>query len=157
MMRFVAAIDNKKGVADDSGIPWDLPTDRKFFVDQTADGLILMGYDTYLEFKGPMHGDINYVATRRHKDLRPGFIAVHDVDSFIKEHENEIINNIGGAGLFNSTVTLADELIITQVHADFKCTKFFPPYEEDFMLVSKAEPITENGVSFHYETWKRKQ
>ncbi len=157
MIRFVAAIDEKRGIADDGGIPWDLPTDRKYFVDQTKNGVILMGYATYLEFKKPMHQTPNYVTSRSNKKLKPGFELVIDIPAFLKEHEGEIINNIGGAGLFTSTLQFADELVFTLVHADFNCTKFFPPYEKDFELVSKSEPMTENGTTFHYENWKRKK
>lgn len=156
MIRFIAAIDEKRGIADDNGIPWNLPTDQRYFVDQTKTGIILMGYRTYLEFKRPLHGRINYIATSRSEKLRPGFKTIHDVEKFIKQHSGETINNIGGAGLFNSTIKFADELVLTKVHADFNCTKFFPAYENNFMLVSKAEPITENGTSFHYEIWQRK-
>lgn len=156
MMRFIAAIDEKRGIADDNGIPWDLPTDKKFFVDQTKEGIILMGHATYLEFKEPMHGRINYVATRKDRRLRPGFIAVHDIPSFVKEHKDEVINNIGGAGLFTSTLMFADELVLTPIQADFNCTKFFPPYKDDFQLVHRSEPIKESNVIYHFETWKRK-
>lgn len=157
MIRFVAAIDEKLGIADDEGIPWNLPTDKKYFVNQTRNGLILMGFDTYLEFKKPMHKAPNYVASRSKKELKPGFVLVNDVPAFYEEHKGEIINNIGGAGLFTSTLKYADELVLTLVHGDFNCTKFFPAYEKDFELVNKAEPIIENGITFHYENWKRKR
>jgi len=156
-MRFIAAIDEKRGMADDNGIPWNLPTDQKFFVDQVRTGIVLMGKGTYLEFKKPMHGRTNYVATTGSDNLLPGFEAVHNLPEFIQAHSEETIQNIGGARLFAATLQFADELILTQVYADFHCTKFFPEYEQDFYLVSHEEPITENGVTFRYETWRRKQ
>lgn len=157
MIRFIAAIDEKRGIADDKGIPWDLPTDRKYFRDQTKTGLVLMGYGTYIEFDKPMHHVPNYVASSVDRQLMPGFELVKDVPAFYKQHEGETINNIGGAGVFTSTLEYADELVLTLIHADFHCTKFFPPYEELFELISKEEPITENGITFHYENWKRKK
>ena len=156
MIRFIAAIDSKRGLADDKGIPWDLPTDRKFFVDQTKEGLILMGKGTYLEFKEPMHGRTNYVATYSDEKLKPGFVAVQDVPAFYEEHEGEVINNIGGAGLFTSTLDYADELIITQLQAEFNCTKFFPEFKHKFDLVSRSQPQHENDTTYCFEVWKRK-
>ena len=154
MMRMVAAIDEKYGLADDAGIPWDLPTDKQYFVNQTRQGIILMGRGTYQEFKQPMHGRTNYVATRSPARLRPGFVAVHDVRAFIGQHKADIIQNIGGAGLFTSTLDLADELVLTRIKADFNCTKFFPHFENDFKLVSQSEPMVENGIEFRYEFWR---
>jgi dihydrofolate reductase len=156
MIRCIVAIDEKRGLADDKGIPWNLPTDQKFFVDRAAEGLILMGKQTYLEFDEPMHGRTNYVATRSTDPLRPGFVAVNDVPRFFEEHAGELINNIGGAGLFTSTLQFADELLLTQVQGDFHCTKFFPPYRQDFECINRSKPITENGTTFYFETWRRK-
>lgn len=156
MIRCIVAIDERRGLADDEGIPWNLPSDKKFFVDQTAEGLILMGMGTYREFKKPLHGRTNYVATHSTEQLKPGFVAVHDVPKFFEEHKGKIVNNIGGAGLFASTMQYADELILTLIEADFHCTKFFPSYEDDFMCVSKSNPMTENGTTFTFTVWRRK-
>jgi dihydrofolate reductase len=152
-MRFVAAIDARRGLATDQGIPWHLPTDQRYFVDQTRDGIILMGFGTYVEFDSPMHGRTNYVATRRAEDLLPGFVAVHDIPEFVTAHRVDRINNIGGAGLFDSTLRMADELVLTRIHADFACTKFFPEFEQAFRCVWRSDPVTENGSEFVFETW----
>lgn len=148
MIRCIAAIDGKRGLATEQGIPWDLPTDRKFFVSETEKGLILMGLRTYHEFDEPMHGRTNYVATSSQEPLKPGFVAVPDAATFLTEHRNELVNNIGGAVLFTTTLALADELLLTKLQADFHCTKFFPEYEHLFELAKHSEPITENGVTY---------
>lgn len=153
-MRMIAAIDSRRGIATDDGIPWTLPADQRFFVETTKDGVILMGFNTFREFTSPMHGRVNYVATRRSTPLGTGFVAVPDAAEFVCEHADERINNIGGAGLFRSTLALADELVLTRIEADFHCTKFFPPFEDHFVLATKSEPVEENGVRFTYETWR---
>jgi dihydrofolate reductase len=155
MMRFIAAIDERLGLATDQGIPWTLPTDQRFFVEQTTDGIILMGYGTYVEFDEPMHGRTNYVATLRTDDLKPGFVPVHAVPEFVAEHAGDVVQNIGGAGLFGSTLPLADELVLTRIRADFECTKFFPAFQDAFTLETESAPVTENGVTYTFQTWRR--
>lgn len=153
MMRMIAAIDRARGMATDDGIPWTLPTDQQFFSEQIATGLILMGYGTYVEVEKPLHDHTNYVATHRHAELRPGFEAVHDLPGFLREHASEQIENIGGANLFTTTLALADELVLTRIDGDFGCTKFFPPFEDDFVRTTVSQPVTENGSTFTFETW----
>lgn len=155
MIRSIVAIDSKRGMADDKGIPWDLPTDRKYFVDQTATGTILMGYGTYLEFKTPFHGHTNYVATNRHEQLRPGFLPVADVRKFLQDAKEDVWN-IGGAGLLATTLEYVDELHLTQLEGDFHCTKFLPEFKDKFSLVSESEPHTENGIIFRFQIWRHK-
>ncbi len=115
-----------------------------------------MASGTYREFTKPLHDRTNYVLTHSTEPLRADFEAVADVDIFLKVHAKEQINNIGGANLFTQTIQYADELVLTQIQADFHCTKFFPEYKDAFTCVDRSEPVTENGVSFCFETWRRK-
>jgi dihydrofolate reductase len=138
MIRCIVAADEKNGIATDDGIPWNLPNDTKYFREKTSTGIVLMGIGTYKEFTNPMHDHINYVATHSEEEIRPGFTKVTDVPDFFKKHATETINNIGGAGLFASTIQLANELFITQIEADFSCTKFFPTYKNQKLLPKKV-------------------
>lgn len=156
MVRLIAAIDQKQGIATDTGIPWNLPTDRQFFRSQLAEGLIIMGAGTYRECSRPMQNRTNYVVTHEQGPLRPGFEAVHDIDAFFETHRGERINDVGGASLFAQTLRYADELILTQVLADFHCTKFFPEYVHAFELADQSDLQTENGIRFRFETWRPK-
>lgn len=158
MIRFIAAIDDKRGIADDHGIPWQgkLPTDVKYYRDKLKTGTVLMGYGMYKEVSKPYPGGINYVAAQGQMGgLRPGFKPVDDARKFLSEFKGDIWN-AGGAALFTSTLDLANELYLTRVQGDFNCTKFFPEFESDFELASSSEPITENGITFHFEVWRRK-
>lgn len=156
MIRFIAAIDNRRGIADEHGIPWHgrIPTDVKYYHDKIRTGIILMGYGLYKELSKPYADGVNYVATTdRHVQLREGFEPVYDGREFLKNAKGDVWN-VGGAALFSSTIDLADELYLTQLEGDFRCTKFFPQYEHDFELVSKSEPITENGITFRFTVWR---
>ena len=63
MIRQIAAMDTRRGIATDKGIPWKLPGDAAYFERQTTTGLIVMGWATYSEFSAPLHGRDNYVLT----------------------------------------------------------------------------------------------
>jgi dihydrofolate reductase len=158
MIRFIAAIDSKQGLADEHGIPWQrkLPTDIAYFRAKTKGGIVLMGYRTYEEFDKPLPERRNLVASAKAESLRAGFERVHDASKFLKNTKEDVWV-IGGAALFASTLDLADELYLTRVKGDFHCTKFFPPFEQDFRLESRSEPQTENGITFRFEVWRRKQ
>jgi dihydrofolate reductase len=157
MIRTVVAIDSKRGMADEQGIPWDIPGDKKYFRDRLqSGGLVLMGYGTYLEVRQPFGKLPNYVATSRTETLRDGFVTVADPVEF-SLRATEDVWNIGGAGLLANTMDTLDELYITQLDGDFGCTKFFPPYQDDFELVSEEPPITENGITYRYQVWRRRQ
>jgi dihydrofolate reductase len=156
MIRLIAAIDSTRGVANDKGIPWQgkLPTDAQHYRDQTENGVIVMGYETYTEYDKPLHDRDNYVAARPDSgELKPGFVLVPVLDNFLNEHTNDLVWVIGGAALFGKALKWADELHLTQVDGDFECTKFFPPFAESFSLQSAQVSLTESDITFRFEIW----
>ncbi len=152
----MAAIDEKRGLADNRGIPWygKLPTDIKHYHAEVDGGVILMGYGTYVELSKPLPGR-NLVASGKAEQLRPGFELVADAREFLKNTQDNVWV-FGGAGLFASTFDLVTDLRLTQLEGDFHCTKFFPEFHRMFILTSQSESITENGITFRFETWQRR-
>src|SRR3989344_2552936 len=158
MIRFIAAIDNKRGLANDHGIPWQgkIPTDVAHFRGKTINSTVMMGAGWYKEQEKPLPDRRNIVAMGSPAPLRPGFEGTTDARKFLQEFDGDIWVG-GGAALFASTLDLADELHLTLLEADFNCTKFFPEYEQDFEKVSESEPMTENDIIFRFTTWQRLQ
>jgi dihydrofolate reductase len=157
MIRLIAALDSQRGIATDSGIPWKLPGDTAYFREKTTSGLIVMGRATYDEFAAPLHGGENYVLSTTTVPLRAGFQAITTLQQLRAAHPDEDIWVIGGATVYRETIAEADELLLTQVLSDFKCTKFFPPYEAAFELQSRSADNHENGLTYRFETWRRRK
>lgn len=159
MIRFIAAIDSKKGLADDNGIPWQgkLPTDVSYFREKTLGSTIMMGYGWYSEQQLPLSQRRNVVATSSKEPLRPGFEVAHDALDFLKgfQGEGQDIWVGGGAKLFENTISVADELYLTRINKDFNCTKFFPQFEDRFKLMSRSEIKQENDIEFCFEVWEK--
>jgi dihydrofolate reductase len=153
MIRLIAAIDSRRGIATDSGIPWTLPGDSAYFRAKTSSGLIVMGRATYDEFAAPLHDRDNFVFSTASTPLRKGFLVVANLAQLCATHPNEDVWVIGGASVYAETIGQADELLLTQVKGDFGCTKFFPPYRAAFTLQSQSEDHQEGGVTYQFETW----
>jgi len=157
MIRFIAALDEKRGIADEHGIPWQgkIPSDVAQFRSKTLHGNVMMGYGWYREQKQPLPERRNIVAFPGDEKMRPDFEQVKDARAFLQSTKDDIWVG-GGALLFSDTVDLADELYLTRLEGDFNCTKFFPEFEDKFELASQSEPITENGLTYRFEVWRRK-
>lgn len=156
MIRAIAAIDSRLGLATDTGIPWHVPADVEHFRAAIASFPVLMGYGTYREFDRPLPDSTNYVATRRGSVLRDGFVGVGDVQSLLTDDPLGDLWVIGGAGLYASTLSLVHELSLTRVDGDFDCTKFFPQFEGMFGLVTDvAGPSSEGVPAVRFQTWQR--
>ena len=156
MIKFIAALDEKRGIANDHGIPWQgkVPSDVAQFRQKTLHGNVMMGYGWYVEQKLPLPDRRNLVATTNPEPLRPGFERVTDARAFLQQAKEDIWVG-GGAALFASTLDLADELYLTQLQGDFHCTKFFPEFQDRFNLQEESQPITENGITYTFQLWRK--
>jgi dihydrofolate reductase len=155
MIRQIAAIDSRRGIATDSGIPWKLPGDTAYFHDKTTTGVIVMGWTTYNEFAAPLHGRENFILTTHSEPLRTGFRRVGSLDELVADHPDQDVWVVGGATVYAETIGEAGELLLTRVVGDFECTKFFPPYRADFQLAAHDEDRQERGITYRFETWQR--
>jgi len=155
MIRLIAAIDSRRGIATDPGIPWKLPGDTAYFHEKTTTGLIVMGWATYNEFAAPLHERENYVLTADSTPLRGGFESVGSLGQLVGMHPDEDVWVIGGATVYAETISDADALFLTQVVGDFGCTKFFPTYETDFRLETQSHDHQDGGTTYRFETWRR--
>lgn len=149
-------MDDKLGIATDRGIPWRLPEDVAYFRQKTKGGVVLMGGTTYREFSAPMSERENIVLTRSPELVRPGFRGVASLDEIVPLGESTDLWVIGGAVAFGETLTMAAELLITQVHGDFECTVFFPPFEHLFELTTASDERHEGPITYRFETWRRR-
>jgi dihydrofolate reductase len=157
LIRLIAAMDSKGGLSGEHGIPWQgrIPSDAKYFREQTAHGTIVMGYRTHVEFAHPLQDRDNFVVARPGTSLRPGFVATPDVVQFLTHHSSELVWVIGGAAVYTLSLPAADELYITRLDGDFQCTTFFPKFDDDFSLATDLGTHVEGGITFCFEIWQR--
>lgn len=156
MIRSIAALDDCLGLATDNGIPWDIPADVEHFRTSVVSSDVLMGYATYVEFERPLPGGTNFVLARPGSALRDDFAAVDDLPQFFAVARTGDIWVIGGAQLYALTLPFVEELTLTRVEGDFRCTKFFPPFESSFAMATDAAfPADGDTPAFHFQTWRR--
>lgn len=157
MKRIIVVMDNKKGIAKGGRMPWHLPADFKHFKQKTSSGskIVLMTGKTFRSMRRPLPDRQNIIWTHDSAIKGKNVEMISDLDEFLKNTEDVWI--IGGTALFDNTLDLADELYITRIDHDFGCDKFFPEFEDKFVLEDKGEDISENGYTFHFEKWVKKQ
>jgi len=155
MIRLIAAIDRKRGLAKHGILPWFIPEDEKYFTDQTKThgGHVLTGGTTFRStYKSrPLVDRRNYILTH-HEEPIEGAELVRNLFKFLEDFQDKDLWIAGGAEVFEQVIQSgkADELYLTHIDADFRCDQFFPAYEGGFKLAEQSEPHEQNGFSFTY-------
>lgn len=155
MIRLIAAIDQRRGIAKNGRQPWSLPNDERYFKDQTAKfgARLLMGRKTFDVIGHPLPDRTNYVLSHD-KIEYSGVSGVTDV-SMLLNQTSEDLWVIGGAAVYEQTIARADLLYLTLIEADFGCDQFFPEYEAQFELVDQSPPQHEAGLTYRYAIYRR--
>ena len=153
-IKFIAAIDDKLGLAKQGKLPWDVPSDRKFFRDSITSGPGLMGWNTFKSnnFKPFPTCPRNLVVTHRDEKAE-GVEAVHDLYAFVEEFDQDLWI-IGGGNVFRQLLPIATHLYLTRISGDYKCDVFFLQFEDRFTRTETSVPQHENGIDFVYELWQ---
>lgn len=156
MIRLIAAIDRKRGIAKNGGQPWNIPHDEQYFLQQTSQfgSNVLMGSKTFEVIGHPLRDRRNFVLSAD-KDIQiNGVEMVHDLEDFLKNFTEDIWV-VGGATVFEQTLKHADELYLTHIDSDFGCQQLFPEYESSFQKADHSELHEENGFIFTYNIYRK--
>lgn len=132
-LAIVVAMDQNRLIGADNGLPWRLPDDMQWFVQQTMGKPVIMGRKTYESIPAkfrPLKGRHNIVLTRDCSYAAPGATVVHSVKEALAAagDADEIIIG-GGANLYAQLLPQTTRLYLTLVEAELAGDAYFPQIE----------------------------
>lgn len=142
MITLIAARARGGAIGKDGDIPWHIPADLKFFMRETLGGAVIMGRKTWdsLPVK-PLKNRLNIVVTSK------GCAAEHCVgsvdDALVLAQSMGYFRayGIGGAGIYDAMLPMADRLCLTEVDLEVTgADTFFPSFDgAEWRLASQLE------------------
>lgn len=162
MIILAAAVGLKNELGRESGEPlWDLPDEYWRFRDSIKNHPIIIGRKSYDVINRPLPDSLNIVVTRNTNYNGNGALVVNSLEAALEKVKNEeIVYIIGGGGLFEHAIKIADKIEISRIEAIFpEATAFFPSFsEEDWKLIfsQRHDRDTRHAYAFTFEVWVRK-
>lgn len=156
----VAASENNV-IGKDNKLPWHLPDDLKYFKNLTWGMPILMGRKTFESIGKILPGRNSIVITRNNNWQQEGVYAVHSIDEAVHKAEGlgaKEIFVIGGAEIFNTSLSNASRIYLTRIHQPFEGDAFFPEISKEvWKPVSSrfCKADEKNAYDHTYEIWER--
>ncbi len=162
----VAAIGDNSVIGRDGQLPWHLKSDLQHFKKVTLNRPVIMGRKTH-EFIGRVLPDrTNIVLTRDLGLVARGAVLATSLDAALayaradasKRGVDEIMV-IGGGDIFSATISIAERLEITHVHASPEGDALFPPIDpEAWQEVSREEHFAgpDDDADFSLATYTKR-
>jgi dihydrofolate reductase len=154
-LAIVAAIARGGVIGRDNAIPWRIPEDMKHFRALTTGHAVVMGRRTWESLSKrfqPLPDRRNVVVTRNPGWSAEGAERARSLEEALNLLADEPqVFVIGGAELYASALPLADELLLTDIEADFEGDTFFPERDlKEFNEISRERHVSETGLSYSF-------
>jgi len=162
-LSLIASVARNGGIGRDNGLIWHESADQKFFRAVTMGHPVIMGrrtWDSLPERFRPLPGRRNIVVTRDAAWQAAGAERTDSLDAaraLVEGSPKAYV--IGGAQLFALALPQADELVLTEIEADFAdVDTHFPAWDPDaFELTGHEDHVNAAGVRYRFATYRRKR
>lgn len=135
----IAAVAENLVIGKDNDLAWHLPDDMRFFKETTQGHTVVMGRKNFESIPHkfrPLPGRPNVVLTTNPEYEAPECAVYNDLTTALKEIERGGETHcfiIGGGEIYRLALEMdvADDMYITQVHAEVKGDTYFPAIDPD--------------------------
>lgn len=161
-MNFIVAVDNNYAIGRNGGLIYSLPSDLKYFKQQTTGKVVVMGDRTYLSLpKHPLPNRINIVLTQMDYELE-GAITCHNLTELgetLKNYNSNDVFVIGGGSVYNLLMPYCKYAYITKIDANEPADVYINNVEKqkNWKLVKQSELFTENNLNFKFCVFENSQ
>lgn len=162
IISLIVAMDHNRLIGANNGLPWRLPDDMRWFVEQTMGKPVIMGRKTYdsipAKFR-PLHGRHNIIITRDPHYEAPGCTIAHSLPAALAAAGDvpEVVIG-GGAQIYAEALPLTHRLYLTLVDGEFHGDAYFPavdPGEWREIFQQVHEPDGRHAHRFTWLIWER--
>ena len=162
IVSLIVAASTNNVIGRNNQLPWNLPTDMKYFKNTTWGMPVMMGRKTFESMGGKaLAGRKNIIITRQ-TDWKANDVVVansyDDALSVAKQTDCNEVFLIGGGELFKEVIGKADRIYMTRVHTVIEGDVFFPDIDPaKWKKVSHRDCFADDkhAFDFSFEVWEK--
>ena len=157
-MKLIAAVDEHWALGKGGDQLVYISQDLQRFKTLTTGHPGILGRKTMATFPGgrPLKGRRNQILSRNPDFAPEGAEVYPDLDSLLAQAPEDSCV-IGGASVYQALLGKCDTAYITKIHKSYPADCWLPDLDADphWTLAEESEPLEEDGLMFHYATYKR--
>lgn len=134
----IVAVSKNWVIGKDNHLPWNMPSDAKYFHDITTGHPVIMGRKNYEANKKALPGRLNIVVTRKSNFQPEDAIVVHSIDQALGIVNHPEVFIVGGGEIYRETLDITDRIYITVIDTLVEGDTFYPEIDfSDYKILSK--------------------
>jgi dihydrofolate reductase len=157
LVSIIAAVARDGGIGCAGELLVRLPDDLPRFKRLTMGAAIVMGRKTWDSIGRALPGRRSIVVSRNPDFRATGAEVAASLDEALAlAHDAPRAFVIGGVAIYALALPLADELLLTEIDAEFPADTFFPPWDRaDFSETLREPHVDANGIRYAFTTYTR--
>jgi len=153
----IAAVARHGAIGRNNQLLCRISEDLKFFKRTTLGSPVIMGRKTWDSIGRPLPGRRNIVITRNpqwHADGAERVASLDEALALVADAPKAFV--IGGGEIYAQAIDIADELVLTEIDADFEADAFFPAFDRSRFSAQASDTHTsEHGYPYRWVTYQR--
>lgn len=144
-VQLVVAMGLHREIGQGGKMPWDIPSEMRFFYTSTKNTPLVMGANTAISLGDALKGRPNFVIAGRDSGelIEKGFIVFPTLEAclqaashFAERGETHTVSVIGGARTYAAAIPYADSVLISRIYHEFPhADTYFPELPDDFAKI----------------------
>ena len=162
-MNLIVAADKNWGIGKDNKLLVSIPSDMKFFRQETMGKVVVMGRKTLESFPNglPLKNRTNVVLTSDKNYQVKDAVIVHSIDEVLEElkkYDDDEIYVIGGGKVYEELLPYCDVAHVTKIDFAFEADTHFPNLDEDpeCEITAASDEQTYFDLEYTFVKYERK-
>lgn len=163
-MNLIVAVDKNWAIGYQNKLLVSIPSDMRFFKEQTSKKVVIMGKNTLESFPGgrPLMNRVNIVIALEKDYKVKDCIVVYSIEEAletVKKYRSEDIYIIGGASIYRQMLPYCDLAYITKIDYEYQADTYFPNLDEmdEWVLEKESDEQTYYDLPYTFCRYERKK
>lgn len=162
-MKAIVAVDKNWAIGKGNDLLVKIPSDQKFFRQETSGHVVVMGRKTLESFPGgmPLKNRTNIVLTRKQNYDGKGALVVHSLEELLEElkkYADEDIYVVGGGQIYELLLPYCNLIHVTKINFAYEADTYFPNLDEmpEWQITASSEEQTYFDLEYRFVKYVRK-
>ncbi len=161
-MNLIVAVDSNWAIGLKNKLLVRIPSDQKFFRQETTGKVVVLGRKTLETFPGglPLKNRTNIILSTDKNYKVKDAVVVHSIEELLeelKQYDSKDVYIIGGESIYRQMLPYCDTAHVTKIYHSYEADTYFPNLDEmpEWEVTATSEEQTYFDLEFEFIKYER--
>lgn len=162
-MNLIVAVDKNWAIGLNNKLLVRIPSDQKFFREETTGKVVVLGRKTLETFPGglPLKNRTNIILSTDKNYKVKDAVVVHSIEELleeVKKYDSEDVYIIGGESVYREMLPYCDTAHVTKINHAYEADTYFPNLDElsEWSITATSEEQTYFDLEFEFVKYEKR-